>query len=683
MPKFDPFHQWLAIPPNEQPPHHYRLLGVTLFESDLNVIDTAANQKMAYLHSCATGEHADLAEQLMNRVSEARLCLLDANRKASYDSRLRKKQHQAAAKSKSRRAETKPSPVAPPPIPATPKPRVPPRGTAPTSETSDQDSRSQLWFLIAGVLLGAVMLGGAGVFIVVRFHLFQSNSTQNDAIASQDDPRPTERDANPVVQKTSKSEPAKTTASDPKRDQESKPVELPKRLTDSIGMQLVLIPAGEFEMGAGPANQNSFHDERPRHKVRISRPFYLGQLEVTQAEWKKMMVTNPSPTHIDDRPVSGVTWDDAAEFCRRLSMKEGHEYRLPTEAEWEYACRAGNQTVWSFGNSSQSISDFAWCNENASGPRECGGKYPNDFGVYDMHGNVSEWCRDWYDVYVKSLDQTVDPTGPTSTQSNKRVNRGGDYGSTANQCRCSYRDADPPTAENPHIGFRVVRVLPASEIEIAKPLNPPQAQHAPTVENEFGMSFVLIPRGEFKMGTDSGFGFDDEKPQHRVEITKPFYLGKYEVSVKEFERVMSWTPDRSADPDAPVSELSFEQAETFCRRLGSVDGHSYRLPTEAEWEYACRAGATTKWSFGDDVAETSTYAWYSFNSKSQAHPRGTKAPNAFGLYDMHGNVSEWCADWYKGDYYEQSSRIDPRGPFLPQTGRPKIVRGGSFADLAN
>ena len=666
MSDFDPYHQWLAIPPSEQPPNHYRLLGVTLFEPDLNVIDTAANQKMAYLHTCATGEHADLAEQLTNAVSKARLCLSNEQRKSAYDRRLRQKQNAANAKTVRRVERRKLTVSAPPPIPTTTRRVVPKHQPTIEPDVTPDGSHKDpfpMWFLVAGVLLGAVMLGGAGVFVVVRFNLFRDTPQTANA----DSDSETEQE---LEQKSGRKA---------KQSAESQPAKLPQRLTNSVGMQFVLIPAGEFEMGAGDSDQHSYHDERPRHKVRISRQFYMGQTEVTQAAWKQLMSTNPSPTYIDERPVTGVTWSDAAEFCRRLSTKDGHEYRLPTEAEWEYACRARSKTAWSFGDSSESLGDFAWCNENAGGTRECGEKYPNGFGLFDMHGNASEWCQDWFDSYSKSLDQTTDPTGPSSSALNKRVHRGGDYGSTSNQCRCSYRDSDPPAAENPHIGFRVVRVVPAVAANVTESPKPEPKQ---SVENQVGMSFVLIRSGEFNMGTASGFGFDDEKPQHRIKITKPFYLGKYEVSVGEFEQVMSWAPV-SGDPNEPVSQVTFEQAETFCRRLCNLDNHTYRLPTEAEWEFACRAGSETKWSFGDEVMDTARYAWYSFNSTSQVQQRGSKLPNDFGLYDMHGNVSEWCVDWYKSDYYEHSPNVDPRGPFLPQTGRPKIIRGGSFEDLAN
>jgi formylglycine-generating enzyme required for sulfatase activity len=195
------------------------------------------------------------------------------------------------------------------------------------------------------------------------------------------------------------------------------------------------------------------------------------------------------------------------------------------------------------------------------------------------------------------------------------------------------------------------------------------------------MEFVLIAPGEFMMGSpDSDSDADgDEKPQHRVRITKPFYLGKYEVTQAQWKAVMGDNPSYfKGDLQRPVEQVSWEDAVRFCSRLGQKDGKTYRLPTEAEWEYAARAGSATKWCFGDSESELGDYAWYERNSSSTTHPVGGKKPNAWGLCDMHGNVWEWCADWYESDYYRSSPPDDPNGP---SSGASRVLRGGSWCYL--
>jgi formylglycine-generating enzyme required for sulfatase activity len=200
--------------------------------------------------------------------------------------------------------------------------------------------------------------------------------------------------------------------------------------------------------------------------------------------------------------------------------------------------------------------------------------------------------------------------------------------------------------------------------------------------NTIGMRFVLIPPGDFIMGApDSDRPTAGKKPQHRVRITTPFYLGVCEVTQREYEWVTGRNPSRSKEnPNQPVEQVSWHDAVAFCRQLSELPkektvGTVYRLPSEAEWEYACRAGTTTCYSFGDNAAILGGYAWESRNSGGREQPVGQLRPNAFGLFDMHGNVWEWCADWYAPDYYTKSPAEDPTGP---DSGSSRVLRGGSF-----
>jgi formylglycine-generating enzyme required for sulfatase activity len=202
--------------------------------------------------------------------------------------------------------------------------------------------------------------------------------------------------------------------------------------------------------------------------------------------------------------------------------------------------------------------------------------------------------------------------------------------------------------------------------------------------NSVGMKLVLIPAGEFLMGSakaDDPDAIDDEQPRHRVRITRPFYLGATEVTQGQYRAVMGQTPSyfKGLD-DLPVENVSWSDAVAFCDKLNereeeSLGGAIYRLPTEAEWEYACRARSTTRYSFGDNVADLGEFAWYSGNSGGKTQPVGQKRPNAFNLYDTHGNVYEWCQDGYKADYYQESPGVDPPGP---SGASDRVIRGGCW-----
>jgi formylglycine-generating enzyme required for sulfatase activity len=199
-------------------------------------------------------------------------------------------------------------------------------------------------------------------------------------------------------------------------------------------MEFVLIPAGTFMMG----RQDSESDERPVHQVTISKAFYLGKYEVTQAQWQAIMGDNPSLfQHDPQNPVEQIDWKDVQEFIRRLNAKEGgNVYRLPTEAEWEYAARAGSTTVYSFGDDPQRLGDYAWYSANAHRRTHPVGKLrPNPWGLYDIHGNVWEWVQDWYGPY--SAEPVTDPRGPES--GSHRSRRGCAWNNAAQYCHTTNR----------------------------------------------------------------------------------------------------------------------------------------------------------------------------------------------------------------------------------------------------
>ena len=235
-------------------------------------------------------------------------------------------------------------------------------------------------------------------------------------------------------------------------------------ITNSIGMKLKLISAGEFRMGSPDSDSDALDDEKPQHLVKITKPFYLGVYEVTQQQYEQVMGVRPWQGMDDvqerrDYPATHVSWNDAVEFCRKLSGQEGVKYRLPTEAEWEYVCRAGTSTTYSFGDDESKLGQYAWNSTNAWDIGEkyahrIGRKLPNPWGLYDMHGNVWEWCQDWFSPY-DSKKVVSDPTGPA--QDDFRSLRGGAVLNLPKVVRSASRSNDQPDYRTNTYGFRVAR----------------------------------------------------------------------------------------------------------------------------------------------------------------------------------------------------------------------------------
>lgn len=213
-------------------------------------------------------------------------------------------------------------------------------------------------------------------------------------------------------------------------------------------MALVSLPAGTFQMGS----ENGGGDEKPVHMVTVSAFAFMTK-KVTQAQWRAVMGGNPSHRQGDNHPVEKVSWDDAQDFIRKLNQRDlGRGYRLPTEAEWEYACRAGSTGNWCFGNDEARLGDYAWYDANSrEQSHPVGLKTANAWGMYDMHGNVWEWCHDWYGEYPTS--SVTDPQGADSGWS--RVNRGGALNSPTGDCRSASRSYFPPSGRAFLLGFRV------------------------------------------------------------------------------------------------------------------------------------------------------------------------------------------------------------------------------------
>jgi formylglycine-generating enzyme required for sulfatase activity/serine/threonine protein kinase len=585
---------------------------------------------------------------------------------------------------------------------------------------------------------------------------------------------------------------------------------VPVEMTNSIGMKFVLIPPGEFTMGSTPEEiawvverakdklPPTFADtvarESPQCRVRISRPFYLGAYEVTQAQYQQMMGVNPSAfmatskdlVHASmvagrdtrEHPVETVSWDDAVEFCRRLSAvpderQSVREYLLPNEPRWEYACRAGTTGMWFFTPAGDArtiaeLEQYAWT-DGSDTTQPVGRKKPNPWGLYDVLGNVTEWLADRSGDRRPTGSILVDPFVPP--KSVHRGLRGGSFSERFFYCRSAgYRFCTSSCSGTCHYGFRVVCEVPIKAADAktradSHPGQPPVrspflgpddnwrlAPGAPPpaiapfdaakakehqaawakylgvpveTTNAIGMAFMLIPPGEFLMGstpeevawaekalhnpdgtsTKEAGRVASEQPRHRVRISRAFYFGKFEVTQAQYQRVTGVNPSAHAatgirrklvgDQDTrqwPVDSVPHGEALEFCARLATLtkdvaSGGRYTLPTEAQWEYACRAGTAGPWCFlgestPDYAAPLKTldeYAWFVDNAQYRSHPVGQKRGNAWGLHDVSGNVWEWCSDWDSSLYYRSSPVVDPPGP---EQETFRIARGGSFGNAA-
>ena len=545
-------------------------------------------------------------------------------------------------------------------------------------------------------------------------------------------------------------------------------------------MEFAFVPAGEFMMGnsmspeeaarmsgrPGRKAEEYYSQAYPRHRVQITKPFYVGKYEVTQLQWQQVMGNRPWDGEKDicedpRCPAVGASWDDFATFMRLLARAPGTpNLRLPTEAQWEYACRAGSTGAFCYGDEANRLAEYAWYHDNAVGAGEVyahavGLKLPNAWGCYDMHGNAKEWCRDWQGPYASGLQ--VDPSGPS--RGSRRMIRGGAFKNSPIGCSSGHRRAHGgragPRADV--MGTRVVVSLPRQQEAIKHRLPPgfdqafmlpdsDKDQHGDLAVKRDGqqydaatgypyeiwlreprMEFVLIRAGEFMMGCAGGEPVHqaNEEPVHRVRITTPFYVAKYEVTVGQFRAFVNeaayvteaerptgggrvfdgqkWGHKRDANwkkpyfrktDRHPVVLVTWNDTQRFSEWLSKKSGSSVSLPTEAQWEYACRAGSRTPYFWGDHGDDAHIYGnvadssgkwlfsvWKNVTNPDDgflyAAPVGRFRPNAFGLYDMIGNVYEWCQDRFDPDYYRTSPEADPPGA---ASGDLHPFRGGAWSD---
>ena len=463
---------------------------------------------------------------------------------------------------------------------------------------------------------------------------------------------------------------------------------------NGVSFKMVYVGGGSFTMGATvEQGKDAYKEEMPTHRVKLSS-YYIGQTEVTQELWQAVMGSNPSRFSGNlRRPVENVSWDDCQMFVWKLNQLTGKTFRLPTEAEWEFAARGGNKSQGYKYAGSNTIDEVAWYTVNTYdkgknspdyGSHPVGEKSPNELGLYDMSGNVWEWCHDQFGDY--SSDSQTNPTGASSGH---RVMRGGDWHLFSKSCRVSRR-SNGSSAVPGICGFR----LAASDRFQSSSIDPVLNSDGTEEFTVNGVSFkmVTVKGGTFSMGATNEQGNDAyaaERPAHRVSVSD-FAIGQTEVTQALWLAVMGNNPSffsirnsRYGDNlQRPVECVTYYSCKEFISKLNELTGKKFRLPTEAEWEFAARGGNKSR---GYKYAGSNTIgdvAWYYGNMTSHdidskyygTHSVATKAPNELGLYDMTGNVSEWCQDRF--GRYGRGLEIDPTGSTDENAAR--INRGGSY-----
>jgi formylglycine-generating enzyme required for sulfatase activity len=524
-------------------------------------------------------------------------------------------------------------------------------------------------------------------------------------------------------------------------------------------LEMIFCPPGTFLMA-----------DIPGYEVTLTNGFYLGKYEVTQAQYEAVMTGNSEGLNAkpsrwpnnNDRPVEKVSWNDVQVFLSRLNDMEqtagrlpvGWKYVLPTEAQWEYACRAGTTTYYSWGNDINS--SHANYDRIINQTVNVGQYDPNPWGFFDMHGNVGEWVNDWYgDI---NTEIKINPEGVAL--GSKRFFRGGHFYSVGNYRKASRRFFPLGESLPWSIGFRVsLQNLPADtanpELTIKGSEYLSHSQGLPFIEpgveahdardgnitdqivvtgtvdmNSTGtylltytvqdgagnsatttrtvtvvgnrsvdlnatvaMDMIWVPAGTFTMGsptTEAGREASKEQ-EHNVSLTQGFYLGKYEVTQAQYEAVIGINPSEfnaTGNGNRPVEKVNWTEAVAFCTQLTTQEqaagrlpaGWAYVLPTESQWEYACRAGTTTAYSWGTTIASSNAnYNWdggaNDGNDFKQTRDVGQYAANPWGFFDMHGNVWEWTADRYQAAYPTGNPVVDPAGP---ASGWNRVRRGGSW-----
>ena len=452
-------------------------------------------------------------------------------------------------------------------------------------------------------------------------------------------------------------------------------------LNDTTRFYLRPVKKGTFMMGSredDPIIQQNLAakaDELPQHKVTLDSDYWVAEYELTQAIWTAVMGTDiydlqaalNKPTSevivaAPGYPMYFVYTKDVFEFTRRLSKLTGLNFRLPTEAEWEFAARGGNLSHGYLYAGSNDPDSVAWYNKSTTSDLQLvGQKMPNELGIYDMSGNVLERCIDYLEYHQPyDPNDTLNPRGKL-LQSGNRAYRGGAHNMHKDSIRVTHRAPQTPTFTSKNVGTRLV-------------VN--DEHHFQTFNiGSVWFDMIFVKGGTFQMGCTTEMdaeAYAHEAPVHQVTLSD-FYIGQIEVTQRLWQTVMGSNPSTIKDTNSPVNNVSWEDCQAFIAKLNQLTGHNFRLPTEAEWEYAARGGHKSqgyKYAGSNNIDEV---AWYSGNTGGTFKNFAKKRPNELDIYDMSGNVWEWCQDWYGP--YTADAQVNPQGP---TTGEYRMYRGGGW-----
>ena len=436
-------------------------------------------------------------------------------------------------------------------------------------------------------------------------------------------------------------------------------------VVNGVQFNMVVVDGGTFTMGATPEQGSDAQvEEKPAHQVTLS-DYYIGETEVTQALWQAVMGKNPSKFKGENNPVENVSWEKCQEFLKKLNALTGKNFRLPTEAEWEFAARGGTKSRGYKYCGGNTIDDVGWYDGNSrSETHPVKTKQPNELGIYDMSGNVWEWCQDLYGSY--GSDAQTNPTGPMG--GSNRVYRGGSWNYSAGICRSARRLYSDSGNRYYNLGLRLVLSKPTQK---AVDIN---VTTGSITVNDVVFKMVAVEGGTFTMGATPEQGSDIEKPTHQVTLSN-YYIGETEVTQELWRAIMGNNPSHFKRYNNPVEQVSWDDCQEFIKKLNALTGLKFRLPTEAEWEYAARGGKKSRGYKYSGSNNIDNVAWNRANSErlAKTHKVGTKSPNELGIYDMSGNVDEWCQDWYGS--YSSEAQTNPKGP---NGGNRRVNRGGNI-----
>ncbi len=437
------------------------------------------------------------------------------------------------------------------------------------------------------------------------------------------------------------------------------------RVNDTLSINMMCVERGTFMMGASDDDLKAQRDEKPQHQVTITYDYKVMQTEVTQGLWEAVMGEDiydliaespyPSSKPISTKanfPVGYVRLYQCLEFIDSLNARTGLHFRMPTEAEWEFAARGGNNSKGYLYSGSDDPTEVA----NRSGQfKPVASLKPNELGIYDMSGNIAEMVLDGSlgeRAPYTSAEPQIDPRLIRQT-GNRMVRNSRPY--NYDSVRVTQRSAYTPSWCGPWMGFRLVL--------------PEERDFRTIYVNGVYFDMAFVEGGTFMMGDDSS---DNASPAHQVTLSD-YYIGQTEVTQALWEVVMGTNPSKFRGNNLPVECVSWEDCQLFVQKLSEMTGLHFRLPTEAEWEYAARGGVKSrgyKYVGSDDV---DSVAWYGVNSGQKTHSIAGKKPNELGIYDMSGNVWEWCQDWHEP--YSAESQENPQGA---SEGEKPVIRGGCW-----